>query len=69
MHVKHPYKHREPVKDATLIRSSSLNWLTFKMIRSQIGVVKRKDENTIDLRMVKNVMYQDKATKVQKCFV
>ena len=34
-----------------------------------MGVVKRKDENIIDSRMVKNIMYQDKAPKVQMCFV
>ena len=34
-----------------------------------MGVVKRKDENIIDSRMAKNIMYQDKAPKVQMCFV
>ena len=33
-----------------------------------MGVVKRKDENIIDSRMVKNIMYQDKAPKVHMCF-
>ena len=34
-----------------------------------MGVVKRKDENIIDSLMVKNIIYQDKAPKVQVCFV
>ena len=34
-----------------------------------MGVVKRKDENIIDSPMVKNIISQDKAPKVQVCFV